>query len=96
MTADDGPRTRRERWQRGRAERERMPLAAHAELTPAADQDGVALLMSQSLTRVPELVPLRYGRMLVSPFAFYRGRGVDHGRRSRARTPEHPDQPAVW
>ena len=50
-----------------------MPLAAHAEFTPATDQDSVALLIDQSAARVPELVPVRYGRMLVSPFTFYRG-----------------------
>ncbi len=73
MAADVAPPDRRERWQRGRAERDRLPLAAHAEFTPATDQDSVALLIDQSAARVPELVPVRYGRMLVSPFTFYRG-----------------------
>ncbi|GAA3630139.1 DUF2252 domain-containing protein [Microlunatus ginsengisoli] len=51
-----------------------MPLDAHAELVRAdSEQDPIGLLIGQSTTRVPELVPVRYGRMLVSPFTFYRG-----------------------
>jgi uncharacterized protein (DUF2252 family) len=47
---------------------------AHSEWEPAADRpDPVALLEEQARTRVPELVPIRYGRMLLSPFAFFRG-----------------------
>src|SRR5262249_24582710 len=46
----------------------------HATWKPAKDRpDPVSLLESQAPTRVPELVPIRYGRMLASPFAFYRG-----------------------
>jgi len=48
-------------------------LEAHAEFRPAGSRDPVALLLSQAETRVPELVPIRHGRMLVSPFTFYRG-----------------------
>ncbi len=51
-----------------------MPRASHAEFAPGpARHDPVALLESQSTTRVPDLVPIRYGRMLVSAFTFYRG-----------------------
>ena len=51
-----------------------MPRSAHAEFDPGPKRpDPVALLESQAKTRVPELVPIRYGRMLVSPFTFYRG-----------------------
>ncbi len=63
-----------ERVERGRAARSEAPRASHGEYTPAADRaDPVELLQSQAASRVPELVPIRYGRMLVSPFAFYRG-----------------------
>jgi uncharacterized protein (DUF2252 family) len=49
-------------------------LAQHAQFTPESDRaDPVALLEEQAVSRVPELVPIRYGRMLVSPFTFYRG-----------------------
>jgi uncharacterized protein (DUF2252 family) len=48
-------------------------LEAHAEFRPARRRDPVALLLGQAKTRVPELVPIRHGRMLVSPFTFYRG-----------------------
>ena len=41
---------------------------------PAPDRDPVGLLLAQADTRVPELVPIRHGRMLVSPFTFFRGR----------------------
>jgi uncharacterized protein (DUF2252 family) len=63
-----------ERVARGRAARKLVPRASHGVYEPAADRaDPVALLERQAATRVPELVPIRYGRMLVSPFTFYRG-----------------------
>ena len=49
------------------------PLESHAEFDPAGKRDPVGLLLGQAKTRVPELVPVRHGRMLVSPFTFYRG-----------------------
>ena len=59
---------------RGKAARSGAPRASHADFGPAADRsDPVELLESQSRTRVQELVPIRYGRMLASPFTFYRG-----------------------
>ena len=60
------------RAERVRAATERMPVAAHAELAPWAGRDPLAIL-EQGRSRVPELLPIRYGRMLASPFAFYRG-----------------------
>jgi hypothetical protein len=66
--------TQSERTERGRAARREVPRSSLAAFEPATDRpDPVALLESQAETRVPELVPIRYGRMLVSPFAFYRG-----------------------
>ncbi|MEV4921551.1 DUF2252 domain-containing protein [Streptomyces roseoverticillatus] len=63
-----------ERAARGKAARGRMPRSAHAEPGPGTGRtDPVEVLEQQSADRVPELVPLRYGRMLESPFAFYRG-----------------------
>jgi uncharacterized protein (DUF2252 family) len=62
-----------ERAASGRAARKQAPRSSHAELQVAADRDPIALLEEQARTRVPELVPVRYGRMLVSPFAFFRG-----------------------
>src|SRR5687768_11720413 len=68
------PHTLTERAARGKAERKLVPLSAHGEWQPASDRpDPVSLLEEQATTRVPELVPIRYGRMLVSPFTFYRG-----------------------
>ena len=49
------------------------PLDAHAEFQPGRSRDPVGLLLGQANSRVPELVPVRHGRMLVSPFTFYRG-----------------------
>ena len=63
-----------ERAARGNAARKAVPRSAHSEWQPAPDRrDPVELLEEQATTRVPELVPIRYGRMLVSPFTFYRG-----------------------
>ncbi|HSC02998.1 MAG TPA: DUF2252 domain-containing protein [Solirubrobacteraceae bacterium] len=63
-----------ERVMRGKVARAAVPRSSHGAFDPAADRpDPVALLERQALTRVPELVPIRYGRMLVSPFTFYRG-----------------------
>ena len=51
-----------------------VPRSSHARFEPSRDRsDPVELLERQAQTRVPELVPIRYGRMLVSPFTFYRG-----------------------
>src|ERR1700692_1360935 len=65
--------TAAERADRGRSARAAAPRSAHGEfgLRPAADP--VAILVAQAESRVQELLPIRYGRMLVSPFAFYRG-----------------------
>jgi len=65
--------SREERAAKGKAARAAMPLTAMADLQPVADRDPVALLEEQAAARVPDLVPIRYGRMLTSPFAFYRG-----------------------
>ena len=63
-----------ERAAKGKAARAAAPRSAHGEWAPARDRrDPVELLEEQAASRVPELVPIRYGRMLVSPFTFYRG-----------------------
>ncbi|AZS70548.1 DUF2252 domain-containing protein [Streptomyces lydicus] len=68
-----GP-TAQERAEQGRALRTEVPRSSHADFLPtAARTDPVDLIERQSAVRVPELVPIRYGRMLESPFRFYRG-----------------------
>ncbi len=63
-----------ERSARGRAARNEVPRTRQAEVAPGTERpDPIALLEGQATSRVPELVPIRYGRMLASPFAFYRG-----------------------
>jgi uncharacterized protein (DUF2252 family) len=63
-----------ERVERGRAARAEVPRSSHAGFEPSSTRpDPIGLLEEQAASRVPELVPIRYGRMLVSPFAFYRG-----------------------
>jgi uncharacterized protein (DUF2252 family) len=58
----------------GKSARERVAPSGHADWVPAADRpDPVALLEEQDATREPDLVPVRHGRMMVSPFTFYRG-----------------------
>jgi uncharacterized protein (DUF2252 family) len=65
--------TASERAARGRAARAACPRSTHAGFEVAPDRDPVAILEAQAKSRVPELVPVRYGRMLVSAFTFYRG-----------------------
>jgi uncharacterized protein (DUF2252 family) len=63
-----------ERRARGLEARDNAPLSSHAGWAPASDRrDPVGLLEEQDATREPDLVPVRHGRMLVSPFTFYRG-----------------------
>ncbi|MGV8965418.1 MAG: DUF2252 domain-containing protein [Cellulomonas sp.] len=65
---------RAERAARGKATRTAVPLDSHAILSSGELRaDPVELLERQAESRVPELVPIRYGRMLVTPFTFYRG-----------------------
>jgi uncharacterized protein (DUF2252 family) len=65
--------TAAERAARGRSARAECPRSNHAAFEPPPGRDPVAILEAQASSRVPELVPVRYGRMLVSPFTFYRG-----------------------
>jgi len=63
-----------ERRAKGRQASDRTPPSSHSGWRPAADRpDPIALLEEQDLTREPDLVPVRHGRMAVSPFTFYRG-----------------------
>jgi uncharacterized protein (DUF2252 family) len=63
-----------ERLERGKAARRQVPRAAHAAFEPAPGRpDPVDLLQRQASERVSALVPIRYGRMLATPFTFYRG-----------------------
>jgi uncharacterized protein (DUF2252 family) len=63
-----------ERAARGKAARSEVPRSIHAVFEPAPRRpDPIESLERQAQTRVPDLVPIRYGRMLVSPFTFYRG-----------------------
>ncbi|MFY9928473.1 MAG: DUF2252 domain-containing protein [Streptosporangiaceae bacterium] len=63
-----------ERAARGKAARTGAPRSSHGQWTPAPDRpDPIALLEEQAESRVPWLVPIRYERMLASPFTFYRG-----------------------
>jgi Uncharacterized protein conserved in bacteria (DUF2252) len=57
----------------GKAARQLAPLGSHQDFSAAGSRDAVGLLVGQAKSRVPELVPVRHGRMLVSPFAYYRG-----------------------
>ena len=63
-----------ERLNQGQTARDRTSPSSHADWSPAADRpDPVGLLEQQDRTREPDLVPVRHGRMMVSPFTFYRG-----------------------
>ncbi len=74
MAYDQTTMTIDERTAYGRAAREKVARRSHGEWAPAADRrDPVSFIEEQATTRVPELVPLRHGRMAASAFAFYRG-----------------------
>ncbi|MDX1435364.1 MAG: DUF2252 domain-containing protein [Anaerolineales bacterium] len=65
---------RRERRALGKAHREAVPRAAHGVWEPAADRkDPIEIIEETNIGRVPELIPIRHGRMLANPFAFFRG-----------------------
>jgi len=65
--------SRADRVARGKDARAAAPLESHAEFSTGPGREPVGLLLSQAQSRVPELVPVRHGRMLVSAFTFYRG-----------------------
>jgi len=69
-----GPRPRSERSEQGREYRITVPRKAHGDWTPAPDRpDPIALLQAQDEGRIESLLPIKYGRMAASPFAFLRG-----------------------
>ncbi len=69
-----GRLTPAERAERGKAARAEVPRGSHAVFDPPPDRpDPIDLLAKQAESRVPELIPIRWGRMMVSPFTFYRG-----------------------
>ena len=79
--------TPEERRVRGKAARAEVPRESHAQWEPPADRpDPVALLASQGAARVPDLVPVRYGRMMETPFTYYRGAALPMAS-DLARTP---------
>jgi len=66
--------TREQRVSRGKAARTEVPRSSHADFSAGPVRaDPLALLAKQDTTRVPELLPIRYGRMASSPFSFFRG-----------------------
>ena len=68
------PLTRAEQARLGKQARKRVPRESHAGFSPETDRpDPVALLERQAESRLQDLVPVRYGRMLVSPFTYFRG-----------------------
>jgi uncharacterized protein (DUF2252 family) len=64
---------RAERYEAGRALRQRVARETHADCPPASGRDPVAILALTDGTRIPELLPIRYERMVQSPFTFLRG-----------------------
>ncbi len=77
LPAEPGRRTLAERSAVGRSLRERVPRSSHAAWSPAADRpDPIGLLEEQDRSRLAQFVPLRYGRMIASPFGFLRGSAV--------------------
>src|SRR5215470_13245424 len=74
---EPGRRTLAERRAVGRSLRERVPRSSHASWSPEASRpDPIGLLEEQARSRLAQFVPLRYARMIVSPFGFLRGSAV--------------------
>jgi uncharacterized protein (DUF2252 family) len=74
LDSDAGRLTTAERAARGKTARRAVPRESHAMFDLPSDRpDPIALLEEQAKSRVPELVPIRWGRMMVSPFTYYRG-----------------------
>src|ERR1700723_3273672 len=67
------PGSRAERFKQGKELRHKTPREAHADLKGSMARSAVAILAESDPERVPELVPERYKRMIVNPFAFLRG-----------------------
>ena len=67
------PGSRAERFKHGKDLRRKTPREAHADLKGSMARSAVAILAESDPERVPELVPERYKRMTVNPFAFLRG-----------------------
>ncbi len=72
-----GP-TRAEYLEAGKALRDKCPRSSHADWTPSEHRrDAVELMESSDEGRIPDLIPIRHGRMLRSPFTFYRGAALN-------------------
>ena len=70
--------SRAERQAMGKSLSDQCPRESHAVWQPAHDrQDPVQLLEESSKGRMPQLIPIRYGRMVQSPFTFYRGTALN-------------------
>ena len=68
---------RQRHLQIGKAARQKAPRSSHGEWVPAVDRpDPISLLQAQDESRIPKLVPIKYGRMVASPFAFLRGSAI--------------------
>ena len=77
LTAESAPRSLTSQREIGKAIRGRTARGSHADWSPPPDRpDPVDLLESQSAARLPHLLPIRYGRMISSPFAFLRGAAI--------------------
>jgi uncharacterized protein (DUF2252 family) len=77
LRAEQNDRTLADRRASGREHRTRVPRSSHADWTPAADRpDPLSVLVEQNRSRLAHLVPLRYQRMIVSPFTFLRGAAI--------------------
>jgi uncharacterized protein (DUF2252 family) len=77
MSTEYESTSREERGNKGKVLRQEIPFSRHSEWSPAADRpDPISLLQAQDEGRIKELLPIKYGRMLESPFAFLRGSAV--------------------
>jgi len=84
-------RSRQQLYEEGKALRNSCPRAGHADWKPPADRvDPIEILEASNKGRLPELIPVRYGRMIPSPSAFLPWRGRDYGSRPSWFVPDYP------
>lgn len=72
LKADSGL-SKEQRHEKGKALRDKCPRESHSHFKPAAKRDPIGILTEISKGRIEDLIPIKYGRMMESPFAFYRG-----------------------
>jgi hypothetical protein len=90
-------RSREQLYTEGKAIRDACPQESHAGWKSAVDRSNpIEILEASNKGRLPELIPVRYGRMIPSPFVFFRGAAADHGGRPGSYAEHRDPGPVLW